>query len=83
MLFTLVDQEMRYKAKPVIDIVVYRGGDMATAWAYTGITAAFALGITGIAIFAAAIAALWALSGWLMGRRYDRHSESAGPTSGD
>ncbi|MGH8224488.1 MAG: NTP/NDP exchange transporter [Woeseiaceae bacterium] len=83
MLFTLVDQEMRYKSKPVIDIVVYRGGDMVTAWAYTGITAAFALGISGIAIIAAVIAALWALSGLLMGRRYDRAPESAVVTAGD
>ena len=32
MLFTLVDAETRYKAKPVIDIVVYRGGDVVMAW---------------------------------------------------
>lgn len=83
MLFTQVDQEMRYKSKPVIDIVVYRGGDMATAWAYTGVTAAFALGTTGIAIIAAVIAALWTLSGWLMGRRYDRAIETAVATAGD
>jgi len=82
MLFTLVNQEMRYKSKPVIDIVVYRGGDMLTAWAYTGVTAAFALGITGIAIIAAVIAALWTLSGWLMGRRYDRAIETAVATAG-
>ena len=28
MLFTAVDEETRYKAKPVVDIVVYRGGDV-------------------------------------------------------
>ncbi|MDZ7768711.1 MAG: MFS transporter [Woeseiaceae bacterium] len=72
MLFTLVDQERRYKAKPVIDIVVYRGGDMVTAWAYTAIAATFSLGLSGIAIIAAAIAALWALTGALLGRSYDR-----------
>jgi AAA family ATP:ADP antiporter len=37
MLFTQVDSETRFKAKPVIDIVVYRGGDMATAWLHTGL----------------------------------------------
>ena len=37
MLFTQVDSETRYKAKPVIDIVVYRGGDMVTAWVHTGL----------------------------------------------
>lgn len=83
MLFTLVDQEMRYKAKPVIDICVYRGGDMVTAWAYTGVTAAFGLGISGIAIIAAAIAAAWALVGWNMGRRYDRSPESTTPAAAE
>jgi AAA family ATP:ADP antiporter len=38
MLFTRVDRETRFKAKPVIDIVAYRGGDMVMAWAFTGLT---------------------------------------------
>lgn len=80
MLFTLVDQERRYKAKPVIDIVVYRGGDMVTAWAYTAIAATFSLGLSGIAIIAAAIAALWALTGALLGRSYDRTPAAANTT---
>jgi AAA family ATP:ADP antiporter len=72
MLFTLVDQETRYKAKPVIDIVVYRGGDVLTAWMYTGLTATFGLGLTGVAIIAAALAAVWAVVGTVLGRSYDR-----------
>jgi AAA family ATP:ADP antiporter len=32
MLFTIVDQESRYKAKNVIDTVVYRLGDFSSAW---------------------------------------------------
>ena len=38
MLFTAVDRETRFKAKPVIDIVIYRGGDMLNAWAFTALT---------------------------------------------
>ena len=72
MLFTLTDRERRYKAKPVIDIVVYRGGDMLTAWAYTGVTALFGLGLSGIAIIGAVVAAAWAATGVYMGRRYER-----------
>ncbi|MGB5246124.1 MAG: hypothetical protein WBM54_06435 [Woeseia sp.] len=72
MLFTLVDQETRYKAKPVIDVVVYRGGDMLTAWAFTAVTAALSLGLTGAAIIAAALAGIWALVGLYLGRSYDR-----------
>ena len=77
MLFTLVDPEMRFKAKPVIDIVVYRGGDMATAWMYTGLTATFGLGLTGVALLAAVFAAIWAVAGIYLGRTYDNSSSEA------
>ena len=53
MLFTLVDSESRFKAKPVIDTVVYRGGDVATAWFYTTIVSVFGLGLAGVAIVGA------------------------------
>jgi AAA family ATP:ADP antiporter len=75
MLFTLVDPETRYKAKPVVDIVIYRGGDMATAWAYTAITATLGFGLTGVALIAAGVAAIWAVSGLYLGRTYDREKD--------
>jgi AAA family ATP:ADP antiporter len=75
MLFTLVDDETRYKAKPVIDVVVYRGGDMATAWLHTLLKDGFAFGLGGVAIVAAGIAAVWAMSGIYLGRRYDQTKE--------
>jgi AAA family ATP:ADP antiporter len=71
MLFTAVDADTRFKAKPVIDIVVYRGGDMVTAWFYTLLTTTFALGTAGIAAIAAVIAGIWAGAGVFLGRRYD------------
>ena len=70
MLFTLVDNEARYKVKPVIDIVVYRGGDMLTAWFYTFLTATLGLGLSGVSIISAAVASLWALTGLYLGKRY-------------
>ncbi len=74
-LFTLVDDETRYKAKPVIDIVVYRGGDMATAWLHTMLKDVFAFGLGGVAIVAAVIAGIWAMSGVYLGRRYNEAKE--------
>jgi AAA family ATP:ADP antiporter len=71
MLFTAVDDDTRYKAKPVIDIVVYRGGDVLTAWFYTALTATLGLGLAGVAAIAAAIAAAWAGAGIYLGRQYD------------
>ena len=72
MLFTAVDAETRFKAKPVIDIVVYRGGDVVTAWLYTALTTTLGLGLAGIALVAAAFAAAWAGAGVYLGRKYDR-----------
>ena len=72
MLFTLVDDETRYKAKPVIDIVVYRGGDMLTAWFHTALREIFALSLTGVGIVAAVIAGIWAMAGIYLGRTYNR-----------
>jgi AAA family ATP:ADP antiporter len=56
MLFTAVDADTRYKAKPVIDVVVYRGGDMVTAWFYTALTTGLAMGTAGVAAMAAVVA---------------------------
>ena len=72
MLFTLVDSETRYKAKPVIDTVVYRGGDVMTAWFYTGIVGAFGLTLTGVAAVGAVIAVVWVAVGILLGRKYNQ-----------
>lgn len=75
MLFTLVDNETRFKAKPVIDTVVYRGGDVATAWFYTSIVSAFGLGLVGVSIVGAVIAVAWAAVGIHLGRHYDRSTD--------
>ena len=49
-LYTRVDRESRYKAKAVIDTVIYRGGDLTFVWvhkavAMLGSTAVFATGV--------------------------------------
>ena len=72
MLFTLVDNETRYKSKPVLDTVVYRGGDVVTAWFYTWIVSAFGFGLVGVSIVGAVIAVTWAAVGVHLGRMYDR-----------
>ena len=74
MLFTLVDSETRFKAKPVIDTVVYRGGDVATAWLYTTIVSVFGLGLAGVAVVGAFFATAWAGVGAYLGRRFERQA---------
>lgn len=68
MLFTLVDRETRFKTKPVIDIVAYRGGDVIMGWFFTGLTQGLGIGLAGAAVVGGGIAALWALVGVYLGR---------------
>jgi AAA family ATP:ADP antiporter len=75
MLFTVVDDETRYKAKPVIDIVVYRGGDMLSANVHLLLRETMALGLGGVAIIGAVIAAVWAASGVYLGRKYNQSAD--------
>ena len=76
MLFTLVNQETRFKAKPVIDIVAYRGGDMITAWLFTGLTQGLGLGLAAVAAIGAGIAGLWTLVGIYLGRWFERDNNN-------
>jgi AAA family ATP:ADP antiporter len=68
MLFTVVDQDSRYKAKNVIDTVVYRFGDFSNAWVSSLIQPH---GVTGLAIFGLITSAVWFPIAWLLGRRYE------------
>ena len=68
MLFTVVDQDSRYKAKNVIDTVVYRFGDLSAAWVSHAI---LPFGVAGLAIFGGIVSAFWIPIAFLLGRRYE------------
>lgn len=70
MLFAPLDAESKYKAKNAIDTFVYRGGDMLSAWINTGASAIGAP--AAVALLGGLIAAVWAGTGWAIGRRHDR-----------
>jgi AAA family ATP:ADP antiporter len=74
MLYTIVDRETRFKAKPVIDIVVYRGGDMVTAWMFTFLAKGLGLGLAGIAFVISGIAVTWAAIAIYLGHLYGRNA---------
>jgi len=76
MLFTAVDREVRFKAKPVIDIVIYRGGDMLNAWAFTALTQGLGLGLAAVAVVGAGIAACWAVTGAYLGYQFNRLNDT-------
>lgn len=74
MLYTKVSRENRFKTKPVIDIVVYRGGDAFSGSLFAVFTEGLGLGLAAVAAIGAAIAALW---GWVavrLGRVFDSQS---------
>jgi AAA family ATP:ADP antiporter len=68
MLFTVVDQESKYKAKNVIDTVVYRFGDFSSAWVSHAVQP---YGVAGLAIFGAITSLVWFPIAWLLGKRYE------------
>ena len=73
MLFTIVDRERRFKAKSVIDVVVYRAGDIFWAWAFTGLTQVLGMSLAAIALVGAGIASMWSLLAVYLGRYFDKH----------
>lgn len=57
-LFSVVSAKAKYKAKPVVDVFLYRGGDVAGA-GIDGLLAAFGLGVAALAMTAAPMAGFW------------------------
>ena len=77
MLFTSVTPATRFKTKPVLDIVVYRGGDVLAGWTYTGLAQGIGLGLGAIALVAALLALMWTLVAVFLGVSYENHQNSA------
>ncbi len=69
-LFTSVDTETKYKAKNLIDVVVYRGGDALSAWLRRGLKAS-GMSFSSIALVGAGIALVWALIGFWLAKRHE------------
>ncbi len=79
-LFTVLSREEKYKSKAFLDAAVYRGGDLASGWIYTGL-AAVGLSIGAIALVAAPLAAVWVGVGLWLGRRGDIMAQVADGTT--
>jgi len=82
MLFTVVDQESKYKAKNVIDTVVYRGGDLVASFASVGVLNGF--GDIGLAVLGVVVSLVWFPIAWVLGKRYEsaRSAEGIDPAAG-
>ena len=81
-LFTVVAREEKYKAKNVIDIVVFRGADAVAGWLFATLRAA-GMELSAISFVTVPLAAAWAVLAIALGRtqeRRARQSEATGDT---
>lgn len=78
MLYTRgVTREERFKAKPVVDIVVYRGGDAVSGTLFAFLTEGVGLGLAAVAAVGAGIAAVWGSVGAKLGRMFESKEEQS------
>jgi ATP:ADP antiporter, AAA family len=69
--FTVVGREEKYKAKNLIDVVIYRGSDALYGWVYDSLQAV-GLKLGAIALCALPIAAGWLALSTALGRTQER-----------
>jgi len=71
LLFTVVDRDDKYRAKNVIDTVVYRFGDLCGSWLHLGLVS---LGVGSIALVGASVplAAAWIALATVLGLGFRR-----------
>jgi AAA family ATP:ADP antiporter len=76
-LFTVVAREEKYKAKNVIDIVVFRGADAVSGWLFALLRSA-GLALTTISLAAVPLAAAWLVLALALGRAQERLAGNGG-----
>jgi AAA family ATP:ADP antiporter len=69
--FTVVDQESRYKAKNILDVIMYRLGDVTAVWVQAGM-AMLGFAVTGLLGLGVVASGAWAAAAWSLGRQYER-----------
>lgn len=73
-LFTAAEREDKYKAKNVVDGVVFRGSDMASSWVFALLHTKLALGIPLIAAVMIPVSLGWALLSFYLGRQQEKRA---------
>lgn len=72
-LFTVLEREEKYKAKNVIDIVVFRGGDAVSGWLFALLRGA-GLEPGAISLVTVPVAAAWLVLALALGRVHERRT---------
>jgi AAA family ATP:ADP antiporter len=81
MLFTSISRESRFKAKPVVDVVIYRGGDALWSSAFALLTDGIGFGMAAMAVIGAGLAAVWAATGLALGSLFNKRDRVAAELS--
>jgi AAA family ATP:ADP antiporter len=81
--FTVVGREEKYKAKNLIDVVIYRGSDALYGWVFDSLQA-IGLKLGAIALCALPVAAGWLVLSAALGRMHERRAARLeSPPEGD
>jgi AAA family ATP:ADP antiporter len=78
--FTVVEQSSRYKAKNVIDTVVYRFGDLSSAWVQSGLRS-LGYGLNGAIAVGVGASVIWFAVAASLGARYEKLRPQGPPPS--
>jgi ATP:ADP antiporter, AAA family len=68
-LFNALTVDEKYKAKNFMDTAVYRAGDMASGWIFTGLQHA-GIALAGLSFLSVPVSAVWAGLGLWLARRH-------------
>ena len=80
-LFTVLSREEKYKAKNVIDIVVFRGADALSGWLFSALRAT-GLDLSGVALATIPVTAAWFVLALALGRAQERRArDRSSPTA--
>ncbi len=80
LLFTALDREEKYKAKYVIDNVVFRGGDAASGWLFNALRG-FGMELGAISLATVPVALAWLALALGLGRSHERRAAQTIPSS--
>jgi AAA family ATP:ADP antiporter len=79
--FTVVTREEKYKAKNLVDVVVYRGSDALSGWIFDSLQA-LGLKLGAIALFSLPVAAGWFLLSLALGRTHEKRTARSSARAG-
>jgi AAA family ATP:ADP antiporter len=75
--YTVLGREEKYKAKNLIDVVVYRGSDALYGWVFDSLQL-IGLKLGSIALVAAPLAAIWRVLSAALGRAQEQRAKLIG-----